>query len=590
MALPAAASVKERIATEQVALLYTHERWSGLMGIPLALLVAWAVRDTAAPSVLIAWLLVRVLLSLKTTISGRRFVADARRTERVPYWRNWAMALTCLDCLAWAGMIVLFSGNATPMARGLVATAAVGVAAIVVYNLAVHLPTALVAAGSLLLPSLVHYVWLGTTEGLVFGAGALIALVALTSAAIGSHRHHVELLRLRFENAALAEARQAALLDAQRSNEAKSRFLAVVSHEMRTPLNGIVGMGELLRNELAEPRQLHKVDTILRSAGHLNRVIGDLLDISRIEFGRFELVNRPFTLAAAIAEVIDLLNPVAAERGLHLRSSIAPELPLRVLADEGRLKQILHNLVGNALKFTARGSVGIEARLTPGGQLRIDVRDTGAGIAAADLARIFDAFEQAGSDAAASAAATGLGLTISRRLARSMGGDVSCSSTLGVGSVFSLVLDAPGVAEATVRAAGLALPQFSGCVLVVDDNDVNRLVASGMMAHLGLRSDSANDGEQALAMMAATRYDAVLMDCAMPRLDGLAAARQWRASECEGGGGAAPLPIIGVTAGAFESDRLHCLEAGMNEHLAKPFMMTDLAAALQRVLPRQAQA
>jgi two-component system, sensor histidine kinase len=288
--------------------------------------------------------------------------------------------------------------------------------------------------------------------------------------------------------------------------------------------------------------------------------------------------------------VSDLLSAVAAEKGLGFRVLLQPPLPARACGDASRIKQVLHNLLGNAIKFTREGGITLEVAATHAG-LQFTVRDTGQGIAAEEAERIFDAFAQAG-EGPARRAGTGLGLTISRQLARAMGGDVRYVGNPEGGAAFVFSVTAPHLAALDDDPPGAWSArsfQLEGHVLVVDDSPVNAMVAGGMLERFGLRVDVAEDGEQALQRLANTPYDAVLMDCQMPGLDGFEATRRWRAQE----GPARRLPIIAVTANAVPGDRERCLSAGMDDYLAKPFDLNELGVLLQRHLdgrtPRPAQ-
>jgi CheY-like chemotaxis protein len=351
---------------------------------------------------------------------------------------------------------------------------------------------------------------------------------------------------------------------------------------MRTPLNGIVGMSELLRDEAATDGQRHRADVILRSADHLHRVIGDLLDLSRLEFGRLRLEASPYDPLQALREVVELLAPLAAERGLHLRVLPPTGEPGLRRGDASRVKQVLHNLLGNALKFTGQGDIEVVLEASPD-DLRFMVRDRGPGVPHERRDSIFEPFEQGGEEQPAQRQGVGLGLTISRRLARAMAGDVRCTeppSDWATGAQFEFTLRAEPVPAAAALAEGSdAVPHLRGRVLVVDDNEVNALVAQAMLARLGLETETAHDGHLALQTLQHNRFDAVLMDCRMPRLDGWQATRRWRSQEL-----GRRLPIIGVTANVSAEDRRACLDAGMDAFLGKPYRIGELAAVLQRHL------
>ena len=347
---------------------------------------------------------------------------------------------------------------------------------------------------------------------------------------------------------------------------------------MRTPLNGIVGMSELMRDEATSDTLRHRAGVVLHSAEHLHRVISDLLDLSRLEFDRLRLELAPFDAAQSLLEVTELLTPLAAERGLRLRT-VLPEAPLGlVMGDASRVKQVLHNLLGNALKFAGQGEIVVTLAREPAG-LMFEVRDHGPGVPESQRATVFEPFEQGSDDAETQRQGAGLGLSISRRLARAMGGDVTLTPAVPHGAVFTFSLQAaPAAAQAPLQAAP-PVPRLRGRVLVVDDNEVNALVAQAMLARLGLQVESAADGLLALDALSRERFDAVLMDCRMPQLDGWQATRRWRKLER-----GRRLPIIGVTANVSTEDRRQCLDAGMDAHLGKPFHIAELAAVLQRHL------
>ncbi|HEX4511393.1 MAG TPA: ATP-binding protein, partial [Burkholderiaceae bacterium] len=410
-----------------------------------------------------------------------------------------------------------------------------------------------------------------------------------------SHRRFSAAVRLRLENAAIAEERRRALVYAEHSNAAKTRFLASVSHELRTPLNGIIGMTQLLAMEPLSALQRQRLTVLRHSAEHLVSVIGDLLDLSRIEFDRIELNPQPALIVQTTRDVTDLLQPVAEERGLGFEVAFDLGLPSAAMLDASRVKQVLHNLIGNALKFTPAGAVRVLVALS-GSQLRFQVVDTGEGIPQDAQERIFDAFEQGPSTIAPARSGAGLGLTISRRLARAMGGDVQCHSTPGTGTTFDFTIafrptpraPEPRTTAAEELAAALAPVEGaigrSGRVLVVEDNDVNALVVRGMLEQMGVTTELAVNGQKALASMAQKAYALVLMDCQMPVLDGWEATRIWRAREARRHD-APRLPIVALTASAVAGERERCLEAGMDDYLSKPFTREALGKVVDHYLP-----
>lgn len=570
----------EHIAAEQLALMYRLTPapvWAGLaFGAVMALLAF----TMAALMPVLAWAAALLLVSLVRLRESRVFEADPQRLARTRHWLNRYLTWMLLYCLCWSAMFVLFGPHATGITFALILAGTVGIASVGVFTTFSVLKASLWFLVALLGPMILWFLWLGGTEGLAVASGGIIYAIVLGVEAKRSQERQAEMLRLRLENAAIAEDRARALALAEHSNRAKSRFLAAVSHEMRTPLNGIVGMTELIRDDTANDVLRHRADVVLRSAEHLHRVIGDLLDLSRMEFGRLRLELRPFDPVLALREVTELLAPLAGERGASILAHAAAG-GLRE-GDEARVKQVLHNLIGNAVKFNGQGAIEVTLR-TQGDELTYRIRDNGKGVVPERREAIFQPFEQSAPLGAAAREGTGLGLTIARRLARAMGGDVRCVDTPPggpQGATFEFTLRALPVAAAPLQApADMPLARLRGRVLVVDDNEVNALVAQAMLSRLGLQADSALDGDLALQRLGEERFDAVLMDCRMPRLDGWQATRRWRQQEH-----GRRLPIIGVTANVSDEDRRACLDAGMDGFLGKPFRIHDLASILRKHL------
>jgi signal transduction histidine kinase/CheY-like chemotaxis protein len=586
---PVEATIEQRIAFERIALVYRLTPlpvWCSLVFVAVVAVVFWNVG--VPQGWLLAWVAAKAgLLPIRAT-ETRRFDADPDRLTRSAYWQQRYAVLMVADCALWAAMLFLFGAHLAGVTQTLVVAGLLGVASIGVFTTFSVFRLSVYFLLTLLLPMAAWFAWQGGVGAWGVAAGTLLYIGVLGFEARRSEQRFEEMLRLRFENAAIAEERHRALLLAEHSNRAKGRFLAAVSHEMRTPLNGIMGMSEVVREHSKEATTRDRAGVILKSAEHLKRVINDLLDLSRIEQGKPELRAEPLDPRQTLAEVTDLLAPVAADRQLLLASLVAHDVPAQVEGDAARIRQVLHNLVGNAIKFTRRGRVDVHLAARPGG-LRFEVRDTGIGIAPERQAAIFEAFEQAHAPvtqpgATYASEGTGLGLTIARGLARAMGGEVSCRSKPGEGSVFVFDLAARTLAATVPSPARPAVPEWAGLVLLVDDNEVNAMVAQAMLERMGLTVHVAGDGHAALQAMAKKSFAAVLMDCRMPLLDGLEATRRWRSMET-----ARRLPIIGVTANVSEEDRRECLDAGMDAFLPKPFQLDELAAVLAPYFSRPAR-
>ena len=534
---------------------------------------------------LLTWLVARLAISLVRIWYSVACQRDPRRHTDQIYI---AMALT--DGIAWGAM----GWGLTPFMNLEVAivTICVAVAASCIGVIMLHIHST--ANWIFIVPILIPNAFFALLRHDDLGVFCCVGFLGLTSVLILEgerlNRRSLALLQLRFESELAHQAEKRALQKVQRLADMRSRFVATISHEMRTPLHGMLGLLRLIQAHADQPPEPRHLALMQSSGQHLISVINDVLDFARLESAGLPISPKPFRLDLMLIDLADTIRLTCEAKRLSL--TLESDVPAHtwVLGDETRVRQVLFNLLGNAIKFTAEGGVKLTARHEArSGRTLLAVHDSGIGIPGTELAHIFEPFHQAEGTYERRFGGSGLGLTISRELCRAMGGELSCTSQAGTGSVFTCELQLPAMdapqSQATALPSGHtarqeAVEHGKSHVLIVDDNPVNTIVAEAELRLLGLDVSTVESGQEALDWLEHQKPDLILMDCEMPIMDGVAATRQIRAREAQNG--TPPVPIVALTANGREAYEQRCRPAGMNDYLSKPFDRADLKAIVTR--------
>ncbi len=583
---------------------------ASLTGYALALALAFVLRHQAPAGVLAGWLAVMsVLLVLRLVffIRYRRARLSSVEAAVSRLYRPYTVTVGLFGAGWGCGGLLLFP-EGSPLHQLALTFLVAGLTAGAVPILAADIKLFRGYILAALLPLTTQIFLEGGEVYAVLTLALLLYIFMLLMSAGKMHQALVSALETRFFNESLnrdlvAEIgqRQAAeekLLRAKDRVEAaslaKSEFLANMSHEIRTPMNGILGTLQLLLHTHLDPTQKEYVAVSHASAQGLLAILNDILDFSKIEAGKLELEQIPFDLRETVAALTALFAEQSEKKQLTITTEIDDRVPATLLGDPGRVRQIIANLLSNAIKFTPAGTIAIRLQVLKTADdtsvIRLEVRDTGIGIEPRHLDRLFESFTQADGSTTRKYGGTGLGLTIVMQLCELMGGEIGVASTFGQGSSFwcdipfATVVDGKGAGGRTGHGTAVQpLPAIlHGQILLVEDNPVNQMVARRMLDRLGLEYRCANNGEEALALLDLHHFDLVLMDCQMPGMDGFDATRLRRKKEHEEG--KPRTPIVAMTANAMKGDRERCLEAGMDDYIAKPVKLPVLQETLQRWL------
>jgi two-component system, sensor histidine kinase len=592
-------ALRKGLAAEQLRMVRAHTRLGTLVASAFAVLLALHLGGGAGLRWVYAWLAIKLVVAGYRIFQGTR--NEGAEPEQVVNSQRQIDTWLVIDGAVWGAAGFALMASPIPMAS-LVGAVMACVSCVATFGLQFSLRSTAAYVVPITAPTAAGLLGRGDDFGWVGGLGLLMLLALQLATARSAQLRLLDGLMLRLRAEALAVEKDEALKLALRQSAVKTQFLGNISHELRTPLHGILGLARLLHLEAHDRAVARRVELIESSGTHLLSLINDLLDIARLDAGHFAMRSEAFDLIEQVDHLAGVYAVRAEDKGLAFKLSVALPRPCRVQGDPARFRQVLHNLLGNAVKFTQQGGIALSvSRDAATGMVRTEVKDSGGGIAKDDLAHVFEAFRQSGSATARPFEGAGLGLTIARDIALAMGGDIAIDSQVGAGTtlVFTAKLvdagseSSPGALhergkhEAQTSGPGTeaGLPRL---VLIAEDDDVNAIIALAYLEHVGVRAERVINGKEAVrhALREVNRPELVLMDCRMPTMDGYAATREIRAQEHTLG--LARLPIVALTATASDSDRQKCLDAGMDDFLAKPYTRDALTLMLRQWGPAAA--
>jgi len=586
------AATKEKVADEQVRMVWSHAAVATIVASAFAVVAALHLMASVDHQVVQSWLALKLLVAAPRIIQSQIFRLRGFPSGKA--WRRRTYQWLALDGAVWgiAGFALMGSDINT---ASLVTASLCCVACVATFGFQVNRIATAAYVAPIIVPMMLGMLLRQDAFGFYGAAGLSLFLVQVLITASRSDSKLSEVFLLRIHSARISAEKDQALVLVQRQSAVKSQFLGTVSHELRTPIHGMLGIARVVHVQSTDPQVKKQMELVEASGTHLLGLVTDLIDVSRIEAGQMRVHKVAFDLATEIERFAEIYAVRAAEKGLVFVLESEVPKPCWVLGDPARVRQILHNLMGNAIKFTKVGSVQlIVGSGAQGDHVQFKVRDTGIGISAEDQKVVFHAFEQIGSHVEGRRQGTGLGLTIAREIAELLGGSLTLTSHPGIGSTFDFSVplrptSEPRHDDKVDHLAGEA-PPVSARILLAEDNDVNFIIASSMLTNQGHQVERANDGAEAVsrALREIDRPDLVLMDCMMPRMDGFDATRSIRAQESAMG--LPRVPIIALSAIIDEEVGRDALDCGMDDALGKPFANDDLRKVIHPWLARTAVA